>query len=112
MPYRVSIAYHLSVSGGASGTVTIYTVPAAVKLKVIETNVFFPTGTYGELEVTFWRGIMQLLPNTGKYTGDGLVMVDDTPAEWGSGEKVVLKYVNTNPTETRDCWVLMKGELE
>jgi len=112
MPKKVSIPYHLSASGGAEADVTLYTVPDGYQLKIKEWNIFFPAGVYGELEIYFKHGNMKVAPSTGVYKGDNLLMPDDLEATYESGAKVVMHYKNTNATETRDAFILLKGVEE
>jgi len=107
---RISIPYYLEAAGGAEGTISIYRVSAGYKAKNIETNVFFPIGNYGELQIAFYRGIKQQLPSKGVYSGDGYLATDTSDAEWGSDEDIILWYKNLNATETRIAFILMKLE--
>jgi len=111
MPERISIPYHLTAEAGAEGNVTIYTVPAARTLRSIEVSIAFPVGQYGELEISFYRGIMRVLPTQGAYTGDNMLFPTRAFAEWGTGESVKVHYKNTNSTEVREAYILVEGEL-
>jgi len=112
MSKKISIAYHLEISGGQEGDVTIYTVEAAKKFKTKSVYVFFPIGNYFELEVSVFRGIKQIAPYSGVYKGDGNVIEDEFVEDASSGERVILHYKNNNSTETREAFVIVRGELE
>jgi len=109
---KVSASYHLVASPGQEGYVDLYEVPRARILHNVAFTVHFPIGALGDLEVALFHGIMQVLPDSGKYTGDGSTFQDRTDGRWWSNEKVKLYFKNTNTTENRECYVLFEGELE
>jgi len=111
MPERVSIPYHLTASAGAEGTVAIYKVPGARSLRTIQTNIHFPVGQYGELHLALYQGIRQLLPSIRDYVGDNVLIVDNTPAQWGPGDELILYYKNDNATEVREGYLTIEAEL-
>jgi len=112
MTKKVSIAYHLEASAGSEGDVVLYTVPAARKFKTKSIYIFFPIGNNFELQVYVKRGEMQIAPRENYYVGDGNVIEDEFIEDISSAERVILHYKNTNSTETRECFILMRGELE
>ena len=109
---RFSIAYRLVASPGASGEVVLYQVEPAARFKTESVYISFPAGTYSELEVSICRGIMQVAPSQGVYAGDNQVIEDEFIEDISSGERVVLKYKNSNSTQTRECFVIVRGFIE
>jgi len=111
MPERVSIPYHATISAGAKGEVEVYRIPDGRSFRTLQTNVYFPVGQYGELHLALYQGIRKVLPSVRDYTGDNLTIVDNTPAVWGPGENILLSYTNDNPTEVREGYIVLEGEL-
>jgi len=112
MGKKISIAYYLSTDGGAEGDVTIYEVEAAKRFVTKSVYVAFPPGTYFELEVSIFRGIKQVAPYSGTYRGDAQVIEDEFIEDISSSERVILHYKNNNSTQTREAFILVRGELE
>jgi len=111
MPEKVSITYHATISAGARGEVGIYRIPDGRSFRAIQTNIYFPVGQYGELHLSLYRGIRKVLPTARDYVGDNMTIVDNTPAIWGPGEDIILAYANDSPTEIREGYVVLEGEL-
>jgi len=112
MAIKVSIPYMLTASAGAEDDVTVFEVPAARKFKTASVRISFPAGTYYELEISIYRGIKQIAPYTGVYQGDNEVIEDEFIEDISSGERVILHYKNTNSTEVREAFILIRGVLE
>ena len=112
MAKKISIAKYLSVSAGDEGEETVYTVEPARKFKTESVLVAFPPGTYFELEISIFRGIKQVAPHSGTYRGDACVIEDEFIEDIYSGERVIVKYKNNSSTETRECFILIRGTLE
>lgn len=112
MGKKISIAYYLSVSGGDEGEVEIYTVEAAKRFITKSVYVSFPPGTYFELEVSVYRGIKQVAPHSGTYRGDAQVIEDEFIEDMSSSERVIIHYKNHNSSQTREAFILVRGELE
>jgi len=113
MPYhKISASLHLVASPAQEGEVELYRVPAASTLRNIALNIHFPVGTLGDLELALRHGIFQLLPASGKYTGDGTSISDRSDGRWWSGESVRLHFKNANLTENREAYILLEAELE
>ena len=112
MAQRFSIPYHLVASGGATGFIDIYEVKAGMKFKTESVYVSFPNGTYHELEIAIFRGAERVAPSVGTYVGDGNVIEDEFFTDYSSGEKVRLYYKNNNSTQTRECFVIVRGFIE
>ena len=111
MPKKQSITYYLQANGGTSGTVSIYTVEPARVFKTASVYVSFPAGTYSELEVSIRRGEMQIAPTKGTYRGDANVIEDEFIEDVESAERIILYYKNNNTTQTRECFIIVRGEL-
>jgi len=111
MPERISIPYHAEISPGDEGTVSIYQVPGARKLRIIRTNIHFPKDQAGELHLALYHGIRKVLPTVRDYTGDDTRLTDNTPAEWGPGDEVLLWYKNDNDVYSRESYITLEGEL-
>jgi len=107
----ISISYHLSASPATTGTTNLYRVPGGKRLKVLCTNITFPSASDYELHVAFYRGIKKQLPTEGDYIGDDTRTHDNTIAEWGTDENVILWYKNDSTTATKDCDILLECEL-
>ncbi len=112
MAEKVTIPYHLVAGAGATGEVSLYTVPGARRLRVKRIITYFPAGNYGELYLSYYVGINQVHPKTGELNGDQVVWDDDVDITIYSGEDLKLKYRNTNTTETREAFIHVIGELE
>jgi len=107
----VSIPYHVSASPGAEAEVSIYRVPGGRKLRSRALNITFPDTSNYELHLALYRGIKKLLPTVKDYVGDDTRITDDTPAEWGPDEEVLLWYKNDNTAATKEADILLEGEL-
>ena len=105
---RISAAYALAASGGASGTVTVFQVPSGKAVRVVGVYVAFPAGTYGELSLSILRGSAKIAPYSGSYRGDNMVIEDSFISDTFSDSDVVLSYANSNPTQTREAYILVK----
>jgi len=112
MPLLVSIPYHLSASPGAEGDATLYTVPDAMTLILNKIQIHFPSGTAGELELSFYRGMEKVAPTERVYTGDDVLWIIDVKIVFRSGSNVTLHYKNTNTTTAREAYLILGGELE
>jgi len=112
MAEPISIPYYLSAPGGAEGEATLYQVQDGKRFNLKRSEFFFPVGTYFELELTIRHGIVQVLPFNGSYKGDNMAFADLKPYTFMGGEKVNLYYKNTNPTQTREAFIIIHGELE
>jgi len=108
---EVSIPYHLTASAGDSGFKDIYTVPAFKRLRVRKVTIAFPSGTYGELDVALFYGVMKVFPENGYLTGDNMSFKKEVDLTWYSGENVRLYYNNRNTTEARECYVNLEGVI-
>ena len=112
MGVKIRIGYHLEASAGAEGDIVLYTVEAARRFVTKSVYVFFPIGNYFELQVYLKRGEKQIAPYKNYYCGDGNVIEDEFIEDISSAERVILHYKNTNSSETRECYILVRGELE
>jgi hypothetical protein len=108
---RISIAYTLSASGGASGTVPLFQVPSGKAVRVVGVCIAFPAGTYGELSLSLYRGSAKIAPYTGSYQGDNMVIEDSFISDTFSSGDVVLSYANSNSTQTRQAYILVKAVM-
>jgi len=111
VPRKVTIHYHLTAGPGAVGEVGIYTVPPGKVLTLHMTQVKFPSGTAGELEVSLLYGNMRVWPEDRPVTGDDVIYEKCITGEYRSGEEVVLAYKNLNVTTSREAYVQVEGEL-
>jgi hypothetical protein len=106
-----SVAYKLTAGKGEEGDVTLYTVEAArvFKLRNISTN--FPSGQAFKLEISIFRGMKQVAPSVGVYSGDGSVIKDESDEEFQSGERIIAHYKNTDTANAQSCFILLTGEF-
>ena len=111
MPQSVVIPYHLVANAGDSGYIDLYEVQAGRTLKIKRIITYFPAGDYGELEIAYYRGIMQIHPTTGTLTGDQVVWDDEVEYTLDSGSTLRLYYKNNNTSETRESFIHVLGEL-
>jgi len=111
MEKKVSIPYHLTAAAGESGFKTLYTVLGGKRLHVTRATVAFPVGTYGELEVALYYGMLRVWPEDANLKGDNMSFEKDVDLWWGSGDPVRLYFKNANATEQRECYVNLEGEL-
>jgi len=110
-PRKVSVAYYLTVSPGAEGEATVWDVPDGRVFRLQETHLYFPAGTYFELELRLMHGVRQVAPPTGVHRGDNMTVVDRNPAEYRSREPVVVAYKNLNTTQTREAQIVIHGQV-
>jgi len=108
---KITISYHLVASAGVEADVSIYTVPPAQKLVIKRVQIYFPSGTYGELEIFFKYGVMKVYPKSGVVKGDNYTHEKETNLEYYRGDNVVIHYKNTNTTEERQAFIDLEGEL-
>jgi len=109
---RFSVYRKLTADPGASGEELVYAVEPARRLKLDRVVVAFPPGSSFELEVALLRGLEQIAPSRGAYSGDGFALVDELDVECGSGDRILLRYRNLNPAQARSCGVLLCGVEE
>ena len=112
MAKKTSATKKITAAASAEADVVSYTVPAAEKFKAESVYVSFPAGTYFELELTIKRGIKQIAPENGVYVGDAQVIEDEFFEDMSSGERVVVHYKNTNATQQREAFVIVRGERD
>jgi hypothetical protein len=101
----------ISVDPNTSTYVTVYTVPPGQRLKLKKIQIWFPVGTYSELQVKILWGWTSLAPLDGYFTGDELLIEKDVEAEYGSQSNVVAYLRNLNTANKRECTITLLGEL-
>jgi len=109
---KITISYHLVAAANTEADVSIYTVPPAQKLIIKRVQIYFPAGTYGELELYFKYGVMKVYPKSGVIKGDNYCHNKETNLEYYSGDQVVIHYKNINTTEERQAFIDLEGVLE
>jgi len=111
MPRKVSIATKVTADASASGKTTVFTVPGAYVFRTASVYISFPAGTYGELEISLYRGEQKIAPYSGVYTGDACVIEDEFIEDIASAERVIVAYKNNNSTQAREANIIIRGEL-
>lgn len=106
---RKSIGYLISASPGEEAEVKIYRVSAGKIFKCERVQIYFPLGTFFELQVVIKRGLEPIKPTKGVYQGDGNPVLDVTGVEFGSDEEIRLWYKNLSTTDIRKAFVLIEG---
>jgi len=106
---RKSISKLILASPGEEKTIDAYRVSGGKRFKLERVQVFFPLGSYFELEVKILRGSEQVKPTDGSYRGDGNVVVDVTGVWFGSDEHIKIWYKNNSSTDNRAATVLLEG---
>jgi hypothetical protein len=109
---RKSISYHLLATPGETGEVVVYNVDPGFKFTIERVQVAFPVGQYFELHVKIMRGLEQIKPTSGDYSGDGFVIADVTKVELGSGEPIKVWYKNDSTTANREALIIIEGYIE
>ena len=112
MGKKISIGKYISVDANTEEDVLLYTVEAARTFKTASVYVAFPAGSFCDLQVTIMRGIKQIAPGEGYYCGDNNVIEDEFIEDISSAERVIVHVKNTNTSEVRDVYVLVRGELD
>ena len=112
MGKKVSFGVWLTVSAGDEDDYVLYTVEAARRFVTKSVYVYFPPGTYGELEISIKRGIKQIAPYSGSYRGDACVIEDEFIEDISSAERVIIHYKNNNTTNTKEAFIIVRGVLE
>jgi len=112
MGKKISIAKLITVDADTEEDVVIYTVDEATKFKTKSVYLAFPAATFGELEVSIFRGIQKIAPYRGVYLGDNNVIEDEFIEDISSAERVIVHVKNTNTSEARQVFVIVRGELE
>ena len=102
---------HITASAGAESNHTVFTVPSGRRFKLKTLLVLFPAGTYGELEISIYKGSQKMVPDQGVITGDNVLVALETERAWDGGQDVVAHYKNTNTTEARECYLYLIGEM-
>jgi len=89
----------------------IYTVD---KSKVIlkEIELIFQPGAFRKLYAAFYYGDMKVAPEVGMYTGDGGKIVDHPDVVYYSGDKIRLKLVNYDTSNSYYIWGSVELEVE
>jgi len=111
MSRRIVVAYHLVADPGAEGDVTLYTVMNGWTFRSDSQTIHFSSGTAGELEITFKRGKLTVIPEEGVFTGEDFTAESNAYAEWDGGGKVLVHYRNLNATASRECYIIVRGIL-
>ncbi|MHC1600509.1 MAG: hypothetical protein ACXQS5_06805 [Candidatus Methanospirareceae archaeon] len=101
----------LTVSPGDSGTYDLTLVPKGRKLTLKRTQVYFPVGTEGELEIKILYGNMTIIPDSGVLTGDDMTYTSLKEFEFDSGSPVRIWYRNTNATYSKTCYLSFTFEV-
>ncbi len=109
---RFSVAKRIVVDPGKEQDILLYEVEPARRFKTESVYISFPAGTYSELEVSIFRGLKQVAPSNGVYQGDLQVIEDEFIEDMSSGEHIYVHVKNTNTTQTRECFVIVRGFLE
>ena len=112
MGKKISIAKLITVDAGAEEDILLYEVEGARKFKTKSVYLAFPASTMGELEVSIYRGIQKIAPYKGVYLGDNNVIEDEFIEDISSAERVIVHVKNTNTSEARQVFVIVRGELE
>ena len=112
MGKKISIAKLITVDANTEKDVVLYEVDAAHTFKTASVYLAFPASTFGELEVSIMRGIKQIAPYQGVYVGDNNVIEDEFIEDLSSAERVIAHVKNTNSSEVRQVFILVRGELE
>jgi len=109
---KYSVSYHLEADPGAKGFKTIHKVQAGKIFHIKRIEVFFPTGTEDELEISFWYGNLQVFPNEGVLKGDSIKYDKQVDLWYYSGDPVKVYYNNLNTTYKRVCDIVIEGVLK
>jgi hypothetical protein len=107
----ISVGVWVNVAAATASVVDFYRVPGGYNFIVEEVQASFPAGTAGELALAFFVGPTQILPTVGSYFGDGSTVSDKTIVIVQQDGLIQLKATNSNPTDTRSAYVLVRGTL-
>jgi len=109
---KVSYSYHLEATAGDKGFKDIHTVEPGRKLHITRIEVFFPTGTEDELEISFFYGNRQVFPKSGVLKGDNIKYDKPVDLWYYSSDPVKVYYKNLNTTYRGVCDIVSEGTLE
>ena len=109
---KVQVCKIINAAAGASGETTLYTESAARVLKNIKIQLRFPSGASDELRIRFLRGNRQISPESGYYAGDDIEYKMNLSEKLLSEDSLLVKYENTNTTESRKCYIFLEGDRE
>jgi len=113
MGKTIHIPYYLTAAAGASGTVSLYTVPGGQKLKITRIVIRFESGTDGKLQLAFKAGIKQVAPVEGKYfAGENVTLNLPADIEYYPDSSIDLYYNNTDPGSSHSATIVLVGTLE
>ena len=111
MTYISEFTMKLTVSPGDSGIYDLSLAPKGRKLKLKRTQVYFPAGTEGELEIAIKYGNMTIIPDSGVLTGDDMTYTSLKEFEFDSGSPLRIYYNNTNATYSKTCYLAFTFEV-
>jgi hypothetical protein len=110
MPLKVIASRRIVVDPGAETYVDLYTVNPGSRLRLEKVEIFFPSGTAGELLVKVFHGWIGLAPTDGHAQGDNVKHEYPVEAEYGS-QSVIRAYLkNINTASARECVITLMGQ--
>jgi len=99
------IHYELIADPDAEGFVNVYTVNDAKKVKVKHIDVYFPSGTDGDLQISFYYGHMKIAPHGGLINGDNCKVTVPIDLELISGDTLRVYFKNRNTTDKKKAYI-------
>jgi len=107
----VSVSTRVEVDPLEESTFVFYRVPGAHRFITKKATVHFPSGTGGELSISFWRGIKKVIPDWGEFVGDDVIFSDYSQEEFRSGSGILIYCRNKSMTSVHYAEISLEGEL-
>jgi len=111
MAYISEFTLKLEVGAGESGVYDLSLAPAGRKLKLKRTQVFFPAGSEGKLQIVIKYGEMSIIPDSGYFAGDDMTFTSLKEFEFDSGSPLRIWYNNTDATYSKTCYLAFTFEV-
>jgi hypothetical protein len=108
----VTVTAYLSVGAGASGRVTVFTVPPARVFRLRTVRLHCSSGTDLRLRCRVMYGDKQVLPYSGWLRAEPGVSQAEGEFVYGGESRVDVEYVNEDTGEAHSFYITLTGELE
>jgi hypothetical protein len=108
--FRVIATKRVQVPPNTETYQEIYRVSPGKRLRLTKVEIFFPVGTFSELQVKVLWGWSSLVPTDGFAQGDEAKLEYSVDAVYGSQMPVRAYLRNLSLTSARECVITLAGE--